>query len=255
MVAEDGGEAYVPRLRVEARREYLKKREPQQLKLLRAAIHDEEFLFKGVELSKAEQMERELNKQILAAAERRVNLTDKVEGYQMPEDEFDERGKLNKDSQLDKLRARYTAPDNEVFVIDAEQKEWEEAQMQRVATNYGSKDAAAAAAANAASSYDYVFDAQIDFVRDLTAQQLERDDADADATNDSKPPRTAAEAAQKEHASLQETRRSLPIFQYRDELIKAVQDHQVSRNSLSINLGLQLANVCVRSLLGTDHCR
>lgn len=234
MAAKDDGEEYVPRLRVEARREYLKKREPQQLKLLRAAIQDEEFLFKGVELSKAEQMERELNKQILAAAERRVNLTDKVEGYQMPEDEFDERGKLNKDSQLDKLRARYTASDTDVFVIDAEQKEWEEAQMHRVETNYGSKDAAAAAAAQAASSYEYVFDAQIDFVRDLTSQQLERDEGDIADGAPPPPPRTAAEAAQKEHASLQETRRSLPIFQYRDELIQAVRDHQVSVSCLLV---------------------
>jgi pre-mRNA-splicing factor ATP-dependent RNA helicase DHX16 len=240
--AEDGGEAYVPRLRVEARREYLKKREPQRLKLLEAEIQDEDFLFKGMELSEAEQAERALKKRMLEAARKRVNLSDRVEGvcdrvflcvddasalhtgYAMPEDEFDERGKLNKDAQLDKLRARYTGTDNEQFVIDAEQKEWEEAQMQRVQSAYGSKDAAAQAAAEAAGAYDYVFDAQIDFVKDLTAKRIEDEGDDALAPP---PPKTAAEIAQREHATLQETRRSLPIYQYRDDLVQAVRDHQV----------------------------
>ena len=54
-------------------------------------------------------MERELKQQIYEAAKKRVNLTAKVEGYALPDDEFDAHGKLNKDAQLDKLKARYSA--------------------------------------------------------------------------------------------------------------------------------------------------
>jgi pre-mRNA-splicing factor ATP-dependent RNA helicase DHX16 len=146
---------------------------------------------------------------------------------------------------LEKLKTRYTATgDNEPFqAVDVEQQEWEEAQLGRSKAQYGSRDAAAAAAKAADEKYDYVFDAQIDFVRELTAAQL--DDAAHDNDNDDddddggggaggsglgsglRAPRTAAELAQQEHQSLQDVRRSLPIFQYRQHLLDAVAAHQV----------------------------
>lgn len=137
---------------------------------------------------------------------------------------------------MEKLKTRYSATgDNEAFQAgDVEQQEWEEAQMGRSKAQYGSKEAAAKAQAEA-DKYDYVFDEQISFVRELAAADLSGDsDSDSDGTGAPKPsflkpapPRTAAELAQQEHASLQEVRRSLPIFQYRQQLIDAVDAHQV----------------------------
>ena len=106
--------------------------------------------------------------------------------------------------------------------------------MGRSKAQYGSKEAAAKAQAEA-DKYDYVFDEQISFVRELAAADLSGDsDSESDGTGAPKPsflkpapPRTAAELAQQEHASLQEVRRSLPIFQYRQQLIDAVDAHQV----------------------------
>jgi pre-mRNA-splicing factor ATP-dependent RNA helicase DHX16 len=218
-LAADGDAArqYVPRLRVEARRAYLEKREPQQLRLLRQRIEDEEFLFKGIEMTAEERAELEQDKALLRAAEQRVDVASRRVGYAIPESEFDDRGKLNKASEFDKLKARYTATDGQdSFVVDAEQKDWEAAQMARTQTTYGSRDNTAAKAES--DKYDYVFDTQVDFVRDL-ASQMPGDNQPA--------PKTAADVAREQVLTLAEVRRTLPIFAYRGELVQAVRDYQV----------------------------
>jgi pre-mRNA-splicing factor ATP-dependent RNA helicase DHX16 len=217
----DAARKYVPELRARARQAYLEKREPQQLKLLRQRIEDEEFLFKGIAMTAEERRQLELDKEVLRAAEQRVDVKARTAGYVIPDGEFDARGKLNKDAELDKLTARYSATSNDAdtFVVDAEQKDWEAAQLARTKQQYGSRDRPAAAAADAADKYDFVFDTQIDFVRDL-AMQLPGDDGE-------QKPKTAADVAREQVQTLAEVRRSLPIYVYRDELVQAVRDYQV----------------------------
>lgn len=65
------------------------------------------------------------------------------------------------------------------------------------------------------TEYDFVFDDQIDFIQQ---EILAGQDAPTAAPIDMKALK---------NASIQEVRRSLPVFQFRAELIRAVHDHQV----------------------------
>jgi hypothetical protein len=78
--------------------------------------------------------------------------------------------------------------------------------MARTQTKYGSRDAGAAAAAES-DKYDYVFDTQIDFVRDLASQM---------PGDNSRSPRRRPTLAREQVQTLAEVRRTLPIFAYRE---------------------------------------
>ena len=75
----------LPDLRIRSRQDYLKKREDQRLELLKRKVEDEELLFQGEELTRKERKEHELNKQLLSLTQERLKLSDKVDGYVMPE--------------------------------------------------------------------------------------------------------------------------------------------------------------------------
>jgi pre-mRNA-splicing factor ATP-dependent RNA helicase DHX16 len=68
--------------------------------------------------------------------------------------------------------------------------------------------------------YDYVFDEEqkIDFV--MAATMNEQDPKDAELLE-------RIDEAERKAKSIEDVRKSLPIYQYRDELIQAVRDHQV----------------------------
>ena len=70
--------AAMPSLREHSRREYLTKRELQQMELLRREIQDEEALFRGMRVSKREQQELAYKKEALRLVEERLKIDDKV---------------------------------------------------------------------------------------------------------------------------------------------------------------------------------
>merc|ERR1711975_62579 len=90
-----------------------------------------------------------------------------------------------------------------------DQKEWEEVQAKAAALKFGSKNKA-----KARRDYDYVFEDHIDFIKDEIMKgnvpeaepEFEKEDKGED---------------------IQATRKALPIFVYREELVQAVKDHQV----------------------------
>ena len=88
----DGNEAQLlDELRKVSRRKYLEKRETQKLEEARDDVRDEDFLFGDVELTAREKRDRELKQKLYTLANERVNISDKVDRYQMPE-AYDEEG-------------------------------------------------------------------------------------------------------------------------------------------------------------------
>ena len=149
----DARDVALPSLRLRSRQEYLTKRETQQIELFRREIADDEALFAGMKISKKEKRELERKKELLKLVEERLNINDKWEGYQLPEDYLTEQGKIDKKKKENALYKRYedAKPKDEQFVNDVDQ--WEAYQTQHSTFKTGALDKK-----EMIDDYEYVFD-------------------------------------------------------------------------------------------------
>ena len=224
----------MPSLREHSRQQYLTKREIQQIELLRREIADEEGLFRGMKVTKREQEALDRKKQLLELVEARLKIDDKLEGYQLPEDYFTEQGKIDRKKKESVLYQRYedAKPKDDQFVTDVDQ--WEQSQTVHSTFRTGAMDKH-----EIIEDYEYVFDESqtIQFVMEntMSGEQLSARD---------KLLMQQVEEAQKRgmlsilaylpiyspHSTantIEETRKSLPIYQFRDDILAAVKEHQV----------------------------
>ena len=225
----------MPNLREHSRQEYLTKREMQQIELLKREIADDEALFRGMKLTKREKRELERKKELLRLVEERLKINDKWEGYQLPEDYFTEQGKIDKKKKENVLYKRYeeAKPKDDQFTTDVDQ--WEAAQTKHSTFKTGAMDKQ-----EIVEDYEYVFDESqtIKFVMESTLGgegnlsaadkllQQQIDEAEKRGTHyqvsDMSRGLTINTAK-----SIDETRKSLPIYQYREQLLEAIKEHQV----------------------------
>uniref|UniRef100_A0A6N2KW12 Uncharacterized protein n=1 Tax=Salix viminalis TaxID=40686 RepID=A0A6N2KW12_SALVM len=98
----------------------------------------------------------------------------------------------------------------------AEQEAWEDHQIQKATLEYGSKTKK-----QLSDDYQFVFEDQIEFIK---ATVVEGDKFDDELATESLDESNAKSALEK----LQEDRKTLPIYPYRDELLKAINEHQPS---------------------------
>lgn len=218
-LAEDAAarDAALPDIRERSRQEYLKKRETERLALLRKQVAEETAeLRSGVRLSEKEKSEFAKNREILRLAEERLKIDDHRDGYSMPEDYITEKGKLDRKKKEDALYKRYVERDEfgqEKFVTEHEEWEQEQAakakaQIQRVEIEN--------------DDYDYVMDDQQYIQWNLDSRMAGEGKTKEQMFLDAQ-----IDAAEKKALSIQETRKSLPIYQYRDEFIKALEHYQI----------------------------
>ncbi|KAF4978706.1 hypothetical protein FZEAL_4948, partial [Fusarium zealandicum] len=209
----------LPDIRERSRQEYLKKREAERLALLRKQVAEETAELRGgVRLSEKEKAEFAKNREILRLAEERLKIDDHRDGYVMPEDYITEKGKLDRKKKEDALYKRYVEKDEygqEKFVT--EHDEWEreqatkaKAQIQRVEREN--------------EDYDYVMD-DAQYIQWNLDSRLPGDDQKL--TKEQRFLDAQIDAAEKKALSIQETRKSLPIYQYRDEFLTALEQYQV----------------------------
>ncbi|KAG6372887.1 pre-mRNA splicing factor [Boletus reticuloceps] len=207
----------LPSLRIHSRQEYLTKRETQQIELLRKEITDDEALFAGMRISKREQRELERKKELLHLVEERLKINDKWEGYQLPEDYFTEQGKIDKKKKENVLYQRYeeAKPKDDQFVTDVDQ--WEASQTLHSTFKTGAMDKR-----EIVDHYEYVFDESqtIKFVMDQTLKGERMSEKD-------KLLQRQIEEAEQRVKTIEETRKSLPVYTYREELLDAIKQHQV----------------------------
>ncbi|KAI0947459.1 Cyclin-dependent kinase catalytic subunit, variant 2 [Taiwanofungus camphoratus] len=208
----------MPSLREHSRQEYLTKREMQRIELLRREIVDDEALFRGMKISKREQRELERKKELLRLVEERLKIDDKWEGYQLPEDYITEQGKIDKKKKEGVLYQRYedAKPKDDQFTTDIDQ--WEAAQTKHSTFKTGALDKR-----EVVEDYEYVFDESqtIKFVLESTMG------GEGMMSAKDKLLQQQIEEAEKRAKSIDETRKSLPIYQYREQLLDAIKEHQV----------------------------
>ncbi|KAF9485861.1 P-loop containing nucleoside triphosphate hydrolase protein [Pholiota conissans] len=214
--SEARGQA-LPSLRLHSRQEYLTKREMQQIELLRKEIADDEALFSGMKISKREQRDLERKKELLKLVEERLKINDKWEGYQLPEDYITEQGKIDKKKKQDALYKRYeeAKPKDDQFVTDVDQ--WEASQTRHSTFRTGAMDKK-----EFVDDYDYVFDESqtIQFVMESSLPGTTMTPAERLLQQQ-------IDEAEKKAKTIEDTRKSLPIYAYKEQLIDAIKEHQV----------------------------
>jgi pre-mRNA-splicing factor ATP-dependent RNA helicase DHX16 len=222
LLAEDAAarSAALPDLRERSRQEYLKKRETERLALLRKQVADEtQELRSGEKISEKEKAEFAKNREVLRIAEERLRIDDHLDGYAMPEDYITEKGKIDKKRKEEAMYKRYVDRDEygqEKFVT--EHDEWEREQTSKAKAQIQSTERVDD------GEYDYVLDeAQgIQWVMDSRMA--------GEGKGLSKEERFLAEqlkAAEKKALSMDETRKSLPIYVYREQFLAALEEHQI----------------------------
>ncbi|XP_057370593.1 pre-mRNA-splicing factor ATP-dependent RNA helicase DHX16-like [Daphnia carinata] len=207
MEAEDKANI-IPKLRVESRRKYLEKRKGDKITELEADIFDDEYLFDEQQLTERERKDREYKKKILNLAKEhdKARELELVQRYHMPDDKRDKA-----------MPDRYVEIDDREKQPHSEQRVWEDARMATAQWNFGARDAKQRLQEKGkVHDYDLLLDDTIDFVQ---TNQL----AGTKGIED----QPEVSDIQKKKMSLQETRKSLPIFPFREDLLQAVEDHQI----------------------------
>ena len=220
-------------LRLHSRQEYLNKRELQRLDLLKLEIEDEKMLFRNQKMSKREMAEYERKKELIRIMEARQRIDDGTDGYVMPEDYITEQGKLDAKKRKNALYSRYedNKPVDGQFTTDVDQ--YEESQRNRTDLRTGAMDKDIVE-----DAYDYVFDESqgIQFLQEgkmdgtLTVEAQALMDQIAEAERKGEPSPLFARKGIADvcaATTIEETRKTLPIYEYRDELLEAIADHQV----------------------------
>lgn len=120
----------LPKLRDKSRRDYVKKREVDQLEMLHGDINDDEYLFGEFKLSEREKKELEYKKTVLNLAKdyRKAGDMEKVDRYSMPK-EGTKPSKYDDEVIIEELGPNY------------EQKQWEEDKLGQAKMKFGAKDA------------------------------------------------------------------------------------------------------------------
>jgi len=108
--------------------------------------------------------------------------------------------------------AEYVEVDDFEKQPNSEQKKWEAEQLASARFQFGAKDV------KAEEEYELLLDDQIDFIQALTL------DGSREKSSSRQPELTEKE---RKRLTLDETRRSLPVYPFKDDLIAAVKEHQV----------------------------
>ena len=208
----------IDELRRIARQTYLSKREEQKLVLLEREVEglEQDVRRYGWEnLTKSERKEITYKREILAIAQERKLIDSGEHGYQLPEDYITEKGKIDQKKKEAALQKRYTS-NVEEFAGRSDYDNWEQEQREKAVGHESKKRRKID---QPPEEYEYVFDQSqnINFVADtvstMTKEQIELE-------------KTIKQAEQKIR-TIEETRKSLPVYAYRDELLQAIDRYQV----------------------------
>ncbi|ERF73757.1 Pre-mRNA-splicing factor ATP-dependent RNA helicase-like protein cdc28 [Endocarpon pusillum Z07020] len=215
-----GRSAAMPDLRLRSRQDYLKKREAEMLALLRKQVAEEQAeLRENPDLTSAERAEFAKNREVLRIAEERMKIDEHLDGYALPEDYITEKGKIDRKKKEEALYKRYADRDehgNERFVTEHE--EWEKEQTSKAQAQVSRFEFVDE------GDYDYVFDdsQKLNFImEDRLAGDTKL------MTKEQRMMMQQLTAAEQKAKSIEETRKSLPVYAFREEILSAIGEHQI----------------------------
>lgn len=213
----DRSKLSVEDLRTKSRRVYLASRKDKKLQELEDALRDEEYLFKGEKLSKRELQEIEAKRYALKLAREheRAEQMEHIERYHMPT------GKSDETTKNDRYREDIRHPESKSTAQNNDQRRWEEELIHTALPHYGSRDKEAK---SKQPTYDYVLDEEIQFVQQLTIPGVNQI---LQQQKEKGKPHEHEDDNKRKHRTLQETRKTLPIYRFREDLMNAIRDHQV----------------------------
>ncbi|XP_020873248.1 pre-mRNA-splicing factor ATP-dependent RNA helicase DEAH1-like isoform X2 [Arabidopsis lyrata subsp. lyrata] len=201
-------------LRKASRQEYLKKREQQKLEELKDEIADEQYLCGSEKLTEIETDQIRYKKELYNLVIKRTHEDDNADEYIMP-DAYDQDGGVNQEKRFSVAAHRYkdmeAAQKMNPF---AEQEAWEDHQIRKATLKFGAKNK------EASDDYQFVFEDHIDFIKASVLAGENYEDEMLPIAGQNLSRKSAFEM-------LQEERKTLPIYSYRDQLLKAIEDHQV----------------------------
>uniref|UniRef100_A0A8C2GRB4 RNA helicase n=1 Tax=Cyprinus carpio TaxID=7962 RepID=A0A8C2GRB4_CYPCA len=204
-MAEEDQKKMLPELRKQSRWQYLSKREEEKLEDLEAEIMDEEYLFSTQRLTDREKKDLDYKRNIrdLARDYKKAGAKEKEERknrYYMPEEN---RNKLPATANMD-LEFEDTPREG-----GGEQGRWEEARVATATLQFGAREERERRIKEEQEKYQLILEEEemINFVSTESEPQLSQ--------------------AEKQKQSIQEVRRSLPIFPYREDLLAAIREHQI----------------------------
>ncbi|KAJ0385831.1 hypothetical protein COL922a_005535 [Colletotrichum nupharicola] len=205
-------------LRMKSRQKYLGKREAEKLALLRKQVAEETAeLRSGARLSEKEKAEFAKNREILRLAEERLKIDDHKDGYYIPEDYITEKGKIDRKRKEDAMYKRYVEKDEygqEKFVTEHEEWEREQETKARAQIQRSEREN---------DDYAYVLDEE-QYIQWNLGSSLP---GEGKLTKEQQFLAAQIEAAEKKQLSIQETRKSLPIYAYRDDFLAAMKKYQI----------------------------
>uniref|UniRef100_J3M6T1 RNA helicase n=1 Tax=Oryza brachyantha TaxID=4533 RepID=J3M6T1_ORYBR len=199
-------------LRSLSRHAYLQKRKEKKVEEMRDEIVDHEFLFPGAQLSAAEETDMRRKKEVYGLVIDRDKSADAGSDYIMPE-AYD--AAANIDQEFSVARRRYEEPVATANVF-SEQEAWEEQQIRKSRLQFGSMHRALRG-----DEYELVFDDRVEFVKSAVTAGTVPDPDDEDEAADE------LAAALDTKVSLQDERKTLPVYKFRDDLLKAIDKYQV----------------------------
>ncbi|XP_028254707.1 pre-mRNA-splicing factor ATP-dependent RNA helicase DHX16 [Parambassis ranga] len=214
-MAEDDQKNMLPELRKRSRWDYLKKREAEKLEDLEAEIIDEEYLFTTDHMTEREKKELQYKRTLLDLAKdyKKAGAKEQEERknrYYMPEE------RRSKEVPQQELELE-EAP----MELGGEQGRWEEERLKTASLSFGAKKEREQGMRQEQEKYQLILeeDEMIDFVSTAITMKGTLAEKEQEAP--------ALSQAELKKQSMQEVRRSLPIFPYRDDLLAAIHEHQI----------------------------
>jgi pre-mRNA-splicing factor ATP-dependent RNA helicase DHX16 len=224
-----------------SRMKYLTTRTARQLDLFGRRIEDEQKIFRGVALSEEEIKLNQINQKIYEIAKQKINDTHLSNvRYNMPDDYKNEDGMIQNDKKMKVLYDRYKDKVKE----ENDEDLWEKQQKKKTFTHYGALNKN-----NDNKQYDLIIENQLNFVKSELLQEMrlklkrERSnsnnddnssDSDYTSSNNSKNVHTQSKSNHQvkslyetELEKIHHTRQTLPVYQYKESLLQAIEHNQI----------------------------
>lgn len=109
----------------------------------------------------------------------------------------------------------YYEVDEREKLPNSEQKKWESERLASAMYKFGAKDAIEKQKQQ--EEYDLLLDDQIEFIQAMTMDESKKKEKDEPKISET----------QKKRMDIKETKESLPVYPFRDDLIAAIREHQV----------------------------